>query len=448
MRRVRSVGVMFLTFILVYITGKIFIELENRPNDVKIFNLLRDVSVPEAIGLSANTHVSERFVHNVRCDELMKGSKSEIEKAKKIMQNKNYTRKAISDYDYIQLTQNCDKFKLDRKYNMHISEEEKQISVAYSILLYKDVEQAERLFRAIYSPNNLYCFHVDANSNQSIHEAVDGIAKCFDNVIVVSRKEYVVYSGFTRLQADLNCMSDLLRMEQKWDYFINLPSQQFPLKTNAEIAKILKIYNGANDIEGITGNRRLAHRFTFRHIYKEEPMKNTKLRPFKLNQKKEDPPFNITVVKGSAYGIFSRDFVNFVINSYQARTILDWFHDVLSPDEYYWATLNYNHQLEAPGSSFYKGVPDKKPWLAVFVAWGGADSCAGRFVRGICIFGVGDLHLLKEKPQLFSNKFYLDYQPLALDCMEEWHRNRSMAGLSSDFNSTFYKSLPFIKPSS
>lgn len=36
----------------------------------------------------------------------------------------------------------------------------------------------------------------------------------------------------------------------KWRYFINLTGQEFPLKTNKELVKILKSFKGANDISG------------------------------------------------------------------------------------------------------------------------------------------------------------------------------------------------------
>jgi hypothetical protein len=44
-------------------------------------------------------------------------------------------------------------------------------------------------------------------------------------------------------------------------------------------------------------------------------------------------------------------------------------------------------------SDFISGNPEKKTWNAVYVSWGGP--CHGKFVRGICIFGVGDLNLNK-----------------------------------------------------
>ena len=44
-------------------------------------------------------------------------------------------------------------------------------------------------------------------------------------------------------------MSDMLNIDSNWKYYINLASQAFPLKTNAELVKILKTYNGSNHIE-------------------------------------------------------------------------------------------------------------------------------------------------------------------------------------------------------
>ena len=44
-------------------------------------------------------------------------------------------------------------------------------------------------------------------------------------------------------------MSDMLKINPNWKYNLNIPSQAFPLKTNAELVKILKTYNGSNDIE-------------------------------------------------------------------------------------------------------------------------------------------------------------------------------------------------------
>lgn len=430
--------------IILYISGKVFV-VNVGSDEMNLYFNLRDYSdnvVHTELNFRRSKRTPIRLVKNINCAAILRGDKTEIVKAQELM--KNESRKRIADTDYIKMTANCESFKRNRFYSNYFpSKEEADFPIAYSILLYKDVEQAERLLRAIYTPQNYFCLHVDADSKKEVHDAIQSISNCFNNVFVVSRKEYMVYAGFTRLQADLNCMENLLQRGKDWKYFINLPSQEFPLKTNMEIVKILQIYNGANDIEGLTGNRRLEYRYKHRFVYKHVNDK-TKPKTFKTNQKKDDPPYNITVVKGSAYGIFSRDFVDYIINNKIARELLDWYRDVLSPDEYYWATLNYNHHIGTPGS-YYKGKPDNKPWLAAFAGWGGVSPCHGKFVRGVCVFGVGDLEALSHKHHLFANKFHIDYQPYALDCLEEWHLNRTADGGLKSLNTSYYESLPFIK---
>jgi beta-1,3-galactosyl-O-glycosyl-glycoprotein beta-1,6-N-acetylglucosaminyltransferase len=64
----------------------------------------------------------------------------------------------------------------------------------------------------------------------------------------------------------------------------------------------------------------------------------------------------------------------------------------------------------------------------------------------VCIFSVGDLALLASRPELFANKFYLDYEPLALDCMEQLHFGRLENELSgAKFDTSFYESQSFVK---
>ena len=53
--------------------------------------------------------------------------------------------------------------------------------------MYTDAEQVERLLRAIYRPQNIYCIHVDRKSPSHVHNAMRAIANCFPNVFIASR---------------------------------------------------------------------------------------------------------------------------------------------------------------------------------------------------------------------------------------------------------------------
>lgn len=107
-----------------------------------------------------------------------------------------------------------------------------------------------------------FCLYsIDSKSPSEFKESIRSITDCFSNVFITTKSERIVYASFSRLKADLNCMNDLLRpdynhsnlankeINSKWKYLLNLASSEFPLRTNYELAKILDIFNGANDIE-------------------------------------------------------------------------------------------------------------------------------------------------------------------------------------------------------
>ena len=74
-------------------------------------------------------------------------------------------------------------------------------------------------------------------------------------------------------------------------------------------------------------------------------------------------------------------------------------------------------------------------FLVRFVIWGGANgtniTCHGKWQRSVCVFGVGDLPALASRPELAANKFQLDFEPLALDCMEQLHYKRLAEQMTS-----------------
>lgn len=111
------------------------------------------------------------------------------------------------------------------------------------------MQNFERLLRAIYAPQNIYCVHVDKKSKPSFRSAVMAIVSCFPNVFMVSQPVNVVYASWSRVQADINCMADLYNSTSKWKYFINVCGQDFPLKTNWEIVQMLRLLKGSNSME-------------------------------------------------------------------------------------------------------------------------------------------------------------------------------------------------------
>ena len=93
---------------------------------------------------------------------------------------------------------------------------------------------------------------------------------------------------------------------------------------------------------------------------------------------------------------------------------------------------------------FSSGDPDLKYFYTRLKIWQSKDeTCNGRWFRFICQFGVGDLWRLPKARQLFVNKFHLELDPVAFDCVEQWYKNRTKTTAKLDVD--FYRNLDFVK---
>ncbi|KAM4748980.1 beta-1,3-galactosyl-O-glycosyl-glycoprotein beta-1,6-N-acetylglucosaminyltransferase 3-like [Rhinophrynus dorsalis] len=296
------------------------------------------------------------------------------------------------------------------------------------MVIHDDIEMFERLLRAIYTPHNIYCVHVDTKSHMKFKEAVRAITSCFDNVFVASKLEKVVYASWSRLQADLNCMEDLLRSKVQWKYLINTCGADFALKTNAEIVKALKSLNGKNSMESERPPAYKKARWEYQYKIADNNIKRT-------NVKKTPSPLNIPIFSGNAYIVVTRDFVRSVFEIPKVKQFIEWTKDTYSPDEYFWATLQRFSEMPGHMPMHYKYDMSDINAVARLVKWQGLEgditngapysSCTGKHRRQICVYGTGDLHWMLQQHHLFANKFDPRIDDHAIQCLEEYLRYRS-----------------------
>jgi len=205
---------------------------------------------------SYNVYIPIVNVPGVNCAALLSGNIQSIAGAH--VQQQKWPKQTISDDIYVAAAADCAQYINQRRFTLQpLSSEEADFPLAFSIVMFRDVELFERLLRAIYRPQNFYCVHVDKKSASTVHRAVAAISSCFNNVFVAPHAADVQWGTYTVLEPELICMEALLSLSRKWRYFINLTGQEFPLKTNWDIVKILKVLRGANNIEG-TINRLLS----------------------------------------------------------------------------------------------------------------------------------------------------------------------------------------------
>ena len=296
-----------------------------------------------------------------------------------------------------------------------LSDEERDFPLAFSVRMHGNVAQAERLLRAIYRPQNVYCIHIDRASPPVVQTAMRSIISCFSNMFLSSLNEEFVYETFSPVEADLQCVRQLLASRVAWRYYLNLAGTEFPLRTNLELVRVLKRLNGTNDIEMAEFPDYLKFRITSHHfVFSRRLWRNWFLSkdPFRYR--------NVTIYKGNSYNMFSRDFIFWMLSDHMTRELIDWSRDTHSPDETVWATMN--GMPGAPGG-YTVNSSSHQTFLTRAVLWDTSDdanhTCQGALVHDICVFGYGDLKWLASRQQMLANKFNINDDPIVYECLEQ-----------------------------
>lgn len=297
----------------------------------------------------------QRVRYNISCKSIFDMDANEIQKAKLILTSKRNHKfpEKIPDVNFIFDKSKCYQFKKALGYNQSTGSKH-DFPIGFSILVHANAEQVERFIRSIYQSQNVYCIHIDTKSKQEFRDAIHSITECFDNIFITTKAENILYGGFSRLQADINCLKDLLMLDSliksnknftnkrfvDWKYAFNLVGTEFFLRTNDELVKILKMYNGSNEITILKTNRVLHRR-----------IKNEWLEDFKTfrlvnsGRNKSAPPHGYNITYGFSTYVISKNFAKYAVFDKRAQALLEWVRTTWSPDEIYWSTLQYNTKI-------------------------------------------------------------------------------------------------------
>ncbi|KAG9341266.1 hypothetical protein JZ751_019707 [Albula glossodonta] len=366
------------------------------------------------------------------CSAIIRGDTKGDEQAhlRRLLKSRKKTE-LLSETFYINATRDCHAYLRDRRFlTSTVSAEEMGFPIAYSMVVHHKVEMFERLLRAIYAPHNVYCVHVDRKSPEDFKRAVQSIISCLPNVFVASKLESVVYASWYRVQADLNCMEDLLKSPVRWKYLLNTCGTDFPIKTNAEIVQSLKLLNGRNSMESEETNGYKKGRWQY-HYNVTHGVQRTAL-------KKDPPPISTPMFSGNAYFVVTRQFVQHLFENEVVRSLIEWEKDTYSPDEHLWATLQ--RMPSVPGSNPPNSKYQNSDMIAIarLVKWSYLEGdvrkgapypyCTGIHQRAVCIYGIGDLHWILRQHHLFANKFDPEVDDVVIRCLEAHLRYKTVYG--------------------
>ncbi|XP_062905331.1 beta-1,3-galactosyl-O-glycosyl-glycoprotein beta-1,6-N-acetylglucosaminyltransferase 4-like [Mobula hypostoma] len=370
----------------------------------------------------------------INCTEIYNYNSAEVGKTLEIRKGSIVD---LEDEDVELMTSNCVQYLQHRGYHYKLtSKEEQEYPLAFSLVVHKDAIMVERLLKMIYMPQNIYCIHYDQKSSKSFKTAMHNLARCLPNVFIATKIELVYYTHISRLQADLNCLSDLLNSSVQWRYVINLCGQDLPLRSNIELVSELKKLNGANMLESVKPSAIKKERFTFHHEF-QDTLDEFGGILMKTDIKKDPSPHGIEMFTGSAYFVLSYEFVKYINNSIVAKDFLAWSADTYSPDEHFWASM-----VRVPG------VPGELPRSGAevtdmqsktrLVKWSYLEEmlyppCTGTHRRSVCIYGSAELRWLLQSGHWFANKFDSKVDPVLIKCLELKivERQRDWLGLTS-----------------
>ncbi|XP_066492364.1 beta-1,3-galactosyl-O-glycosyl-glycoprotein beta-1,6-N-acetylglucosaminyltransferase 3 [Tiliqua scincoides] len=368
---------------------------------------------------------------DINCSRISRGDITAVQEAllsRLLLKNK---RQPFGEEFYLNMTKDCGFFKASRRYiEFPLSKDEEDFPIAYSMVVHEKIEMFERLLRAIYAPQNVYCVHVDQKASEPFKKAIQAIVSCFENVFVTTKLESVVYASWSRVQADLNCMEDLLKSKIRWRYLINTCGTDFPIKTNAEIVQALKLLNGKNNLESERPSSGKMNRWKYHHEVTNSVIKTS--------TEKSSPPQSSPMFTGNAYFVVTREFVQHLFEDPVVQQFLEWSKDTYSPDEHIWATLY--RMPGVPGSVPFNDKFDLTDMNAIprLVKWAYSEGditkgapyapCTGMSQRAVCVYGTGDLNWMIGQHHLLANKFDPRVDDYAIQCLEEYLRHKAIYG--------------------
>ena len=322
----------------------------------------------------------------------------------------------------------CDEIRDEFRNNFYVSQVEKDFPIAYIFVVYTNAGQVLRLLKSVYRPHNLYCIHPDARQGNGFKKFFTAVAKCLDNVFVVSKPVRVYYGHMSITNAQLQCMQDLDKYpESRWKYAINLCGREIPIKTNREIVKSLLKLKGytALNLHNLTPNF-WTQRFMYKFALAKGRMRRT-------HHRQKKPPKGIKLYKSMNFIAASRAFVNFLLHHPLSHELHSYLWTVYAPEEHFYSSLYALPQAKGgqpPTELLGKhDIPTVDNFIWVNRKWQlkHRKKCCpgGKRVHGICILTALDLGKIEQlgvrsrQPVFFFNKYFLEWDPTPMDCMEE-----------------------------
>ena len=257
--------------------------------------------------------------------------------------------------------------------------------IAYIVSAYKLPAQLERLLRRLEAPGVSFAVHVDRKTRRSTWDEM--VSRCHGLDVTWLPRHRSQWGGFGHVRATLKGIDHVVENGAPFDYAVLLTGQDYPLRSPAEIARVLGEANGRSFMRHVElpwgpwgprgGLDRIEdwHIITYRRLHLALPL-GRKL------------PGGLLPYGGSAYWCLSERLVHFVHGFLSENPdYVRFFEHVFVPDELFFQTIIMNSELRDTVENDDLRYLDwtREPAPAVFTR--------------------ADLPQLESAPALFARKF-------------------------------------------
>ena len=322
---------------------------------------------------------------------------------------------------------NCSLF----RNQVRITSEELSYPLAFTILIHSNLNQFDFILRTIYRRHNYYCIHVDLKASVSLYQAIKSRSTCVPNVYLPEKRVNVTWGHFSVLEAEHLCQRELLKQSMSWKYYFNLANSDIPLKTNAEIVKILKLYNDQNDVTSL-------------------PYPSRRRQEKVLLNRTLPSTISLPFYKGEFHVLLTRSAIEFIHKNSRVADLYNFLNGTSVPDEHFYSIIN--RWKETPGFYPYDHDLSQISFMTRYKIWADRPEhhlCHGGFIRSICVFNYEDLWHLATSPHLFGNKILFQQDRLAPYCMGQYldvrNKMKSEHKNFSIIEHEFYKQLKNVQ---
>ncbi|MBP9827848.1 glycosyl transferase [Patescibacteria group bacterium] len=270
--------------------------------------------------------------------------------------------------------------------------------IAYFLLVHRYPKQFKRLFKAIYHPDNFYVVHTDKRADQSLRTEIGAFLASFPNAQLIESKN-ALWGGYSLVDAQLRGIAALLAMSPRWQFFINLSGQDFPLKSQRQIRTFLTKHAGTDFMKVIDQQKvRPGTVGRFQNYYLEFAQRIVQL-PFTRKFLRRATPYI-----GNQWMILTRSFCEFLATSPEVTRFKRFYRHTFIADESFFQTVimntSYQSQLVNDDLRAIDWVPD------------------GTIKLRPRTFTLQDATYLRSSHNLFARKFDESVDGKILDLLE------------------------------